>query len=120
MKNFSLIVFYLLISCSVNKTNESMFGAPYSINLYPNSPLIKADSLIISLSYSGGCDHVQHFELKKRFQHFTSELWVVKTTPEGSCDLYTTEERFFLLSENILDSKNIVLITPSFDRITLK
>ncbi|MEQ9310651.1 MAG: hypothetical protein RLN90_14435 [Balneolaceae bacterium] len=113
-----LIFFFSLIGCSINQSNESKFGASYTINLNEQSPLLEADSLTISLSYSG-CNDAHSFLLLKNISSSNSEIWLFKETADQPCDGIIQEVRRFELTEEILTSKKIVFITPMDESVIL-
>ncbi|MCP9291318.1 hypothetical protein [Gracilimonas sediminicola] len=124
MRTFSFILlFTFYIGCSdnqsVNLSDEIEFGAGYSIITTSDLPNINNDTLDTKVSYSG-CSDGHEFELKNRTANSTAELWLFKKTDDQPCDAYFEEEKTYNLSESILSAENIVLITPTEDRITLK
>tara|TARA_R110002126_G_scaffold227147_2_gene371774 strand:- start:23600 stop:23989 length:390 start_codon:yes stop_codon:yes gene_type:complete len=120
MRNFRFILFViLLIGCSLNQSEETEFGASYSINLNESSPSIEVDKLTISISYSG-CSSAHSFTLKNRLSASTAEIWLFKETKDQLCDGIIQEVRTFQLPQEISTSKNIVLITPVDETIVLK
>ncbi|MEX2603783.1 MAG: hypothetical protein WD361_06255 [Gracilimonas sp.] len=124
MRTFSFILlFTFLIGCSenqsVNLSDEIEFGARYSIVMTSALPTINNGTLVSKISYSG-CNDSHEFELKNQTANSIAELWLFKQTEDQPCDAYFEEEKTYNLSESILSAENIVLITPSEDRITLK
>ena len=124
MRTFSFILlFTFFIGCSenqsVNTSQEIEFGARYSVITTLNVPTISNGTLISKVSYSG-CNDGHEFELKNRLANSTAELWLFKQTEDQPCDAYFEEEKTYNLSESILSAENIVLITPTENRITLK
>ncbi|MBO6622186.1 MAG: hypothetical protein JJ892_14095 [Balneola sp.] len=123
MRTFVFILLVtLLVGCfdnqSVNSSEEIEFGALYSVIISSNLPTISNGNLIIKVSYSG-CNDGHEFELKNRTVNSAAELWLFKLTEDQPCDAYFEEEKTFNLSESILSSEKIVLITPTDDRIEL-
>ena len=120
MRNFSVILLVtLLVGCSQNQSEETEFGASYSINLNESSPSIDIDTLTISISYSG-CSSAHSFTLKNRLSSSTAEIWLFKETKDEPCDGIIQEVRTFQLPQEISTSKSIVLITPVEENIVLK
>ena len=124
MRTFNLIfLLTLFIGCSENQSinlyDEIEFGAPYSIIETSILPIINSDTLKSKVSYSG-CNDGHEFELKNRLVNSTAEIWLFKQTEGQLCEAYFEEEKTYHLSESILSAKNIILITPNEDRITLK
>ena len=118
-----ILLFTFFIGCSeiqsVNTSDEVDFGARYSIITTSNVPTISNGTLISKVSYSG-CNDGHEFELKNRMVNSTAELWLFKQTDDQPCDAYFEEEKTYNLPKSILGSEEIVLITPSEDRISLK
>ncbi|MBO6572529.1 hypothetical protein GYB29_02345 [bacterium] len=123
MRVLSLIfLFGFLISCSENQTfspsEDIEFGAPYSIIKTSDMPAITNGILNSRVGYSG-CNPDHEFELKSNTDNSVTEIWLFKKTSQ-QCEAYFEEEREFTLSESILRSDKIILITPSEERISLK
>lgn len=117
-----LLLFGFLISCSDNQTSSPSedieFGAPYSIITTSDMPTINNGVLNSRIGYSG-CNPDHEFELKSNTDNSVTEIWLFKKTSQ-QCEAYFEEEREFTLSESILRSDKIILITPSEERISLK
>ena len=119
-----LLLFLLLIGCSedqsLNPTQEVDFGARYGLETNSeDAPSIKDGSLIVKVNYSG-CGGNHSFELKSRTTKSKSEIWLFKETKDQICDAYFVEERSFKLSKSIINSKEIVLLTPNDGEISLR
>jgi len=117
-----LLLFGFLISCSDNQTSSTSedieFGAPYSIITTSDMPTISNGVLNSRVGYSG-CNPDHEFELKSNNDNSVTEIWLFKKTSQ-QCEAYFEEEREFTLSESILRSDEIILITPDEERISLK
>lgn len=121
---FILVVFLtaLLLSCTDNSVNpdiEIEFGESYSIEMDSSSPKISQGTLIVKVAFSG-CDNTLEFELKSIVKSSVTKLWLYKKTSNGLCDAYFEEELKFALTQTMLNSSKIVLITPDNDEIILK
>lgn len=112
----------ICISCSnnnsVNSDIEIEFGKPYSIEIDSNTPTIEDGKLITKVAFSG-CNNNLDFELRSNIKNSVTQLWLFKKTSNGDCDAYFMEELTFTLSQSMLSSSKIVLITPNNDEIQL-
>ena len=117
-----LLLFGFFISCSDNQTfipsEDIEFGAPYNIITTSDIPTINNGILNSRVGYSG-CNPGHEFELKSNTDNAVTELWLFKKTSQ-QCEAYFEEEREFTLSERVLRSNKIFLITPGEERISLK
>lgn len=117
-----LLLFGFLISCSDNQTispsEDIEFGAPYSIITTSDMPAISNGILNSRVGYSG-CNPGHEFELKSNTDNSITEIWLFKKTSQ-QCEAYFEEERKFTLSERVLRSDKIFLVTPGEERISLK
>ncbi|MEQ8523046.1 MAG: hypothetical protein RIB15_00015 [Gracilimonas sp.] len=120
MRNLSfLFLLPLIIGCSVNQTEESVFGASYTISLSERTPFLEENILNISLYYSG-CSNDHSFLLKKRASTSRTEVWLFKETPDQPCDGIVSEVRNFEVPQEILKQKSIIFLTPIGESVVLK
>lgn len=122
MKQLSSILIILFLIACINDPNpyHADFGSDYVILQTEELPLIKNDSLIVRIAYSG-CNGEHSFVLRNRYiNSSTTEIWLYKQTPDQLCDAYFEETRYFLFTDEIIEATKIVIIGPRDSRITIK
>ncbi len=120
---FLLLVCGVALSCLTDagiEDNRVDFGHRYSILDTPIAPVIKNDSLIVRLAYSG-CSGDHAFLLRHRISGSSQlELWIQKETPDQMCEAYWTPTHRWRLPDVPDPQRPIMLLDPSGGRFPLR
>ncbi|MEX2363965.1 MAG: hypothetical protein WD597_10085 [Balneolaceae bacterium] len=124
MRNVTFILLItFLLGCSGNEaldaTDEIEFGFKYQIISDSNLPSLSNGKLIAKVGYSG-CSGNHEFIFKYRISNAAAELWLFKETRDQDCLAAFGEVKTYALPQNVLSSKNIFLVTPNEERLSLK
>jgi len=110
----------ILACAGTSGPKEPDFGAPHSVMLEPDPPVLAAGSLSVTVSY-GGCGGNREFVLRYRIRTDTeADIWLQKVTPDESCDMLVTERRVFAIPPPVRYVAAVTLLTRDNDPLLLR
>lgn len=116
-----LMMSVILTGCTSNVTKEPIsFGAAYRLVQTASSPALVADSLRVTVAYSG-CGGDKEFVLHHRTVNAsTVELWLHKVSPDEFCEAFFEEPRVMQLPKGISPDQTIILLGPFDTKVVLR
>lgn len=111
---------FFLTGCSkssTDTTDQNRFGTPYRLetSLTPLSPdeypILRNDSLIVRVSYTGGCnDH--DFSLESEVVQDTAKIWLHHDSRGDECTETVFDEYRFDLPRNVTRKNTLIMLDP--------
>ncbi len=112
-----LIATLLVIGCEVTDSlsTEVDFGDPYTIAAEDAPPVVPprldAEGLHVSVRYSGGCKtHLFLVQFLSRGD--TTEIWLHHDANGDRCEALLTNTLTLKVPVRVLDTENVVLLSP--------
>ena len=123
----AIVFFALLLGCEQppqtgddGRVDTRRFGDPYQILMNESTalpdelPALMSDTLIMLVSYSGGCeDH--DLDLKSEVEQDTAKLWLKHDANGDSCEAIISDRFEVRVPDEVLEAPTIVLLNPNED-----
>ena len=123
IKTIAFIGLIIALGCEASNSlsSDPDFGDAYSITRDGSNatPRLDADGLHVTVQYSGGCKaHV--FDVHFRTTGNTTEVWLQHDANGDACEAFLTETLQRTVSTRILETPNVVLLTPDGSSFPLR
>ncbi len=115
------LIIALGCEASNSLSSDPDFGDAYSITTQPpaTTPRLDAAGLHVTVQYSGGCKaHV--FDVRFRTSGNTTEVWLQHDANGDLCEAFLTETLQLAISTRVLETPNVVLLSPDGSSFPLR